>query len=233
MTLPRPRPDALLVAALFTLGLAAGCKEASAPSAAPTPDAGPSGDEETTYPDAWRPTTPTGHGSDVTIDPVIALDGKVARRVTVDQLRRSIPRLFAGITWTIGQGQRQAVGFDSLARTLGEADYIQTNSNNTDASPLFAKFMDDMAGDVCTKAIAHDRTAAHEDKLVIREPDADANLRYLRLKLHAVLVPAGSTDGIAELRQLHDAVVGGGGSDEDGWLAVCVAMLTAPEMMAY
>jgi hypothetical protein len=191
---------------------------------------------EMTHPDIWTPSGPSevGPGS---LDPVVIAEGKVARRVSVDQLRRSIPALFDGIEWTVpagNNGRQQAPGFTVLSRTLGEADYLQATASNLDASPLFAKFMDDMAGDVCTKALEHDRAATMPaQKVLLRETDIDANLRWLRLKLHALDVPAGSTDGIADLRRLYDEVVAETSNSDDGWYAVCVAMLTAPEMMAY
>jgi hypothetical protein len=216
---------ALTIALFFVIG----CD-----NTAVTPEGNPGpNNTEQTVPDHWTPTTPDDHGSTI-LDPAGVSEGKTARRLTVDQLRRSIPALFAGLTWTIGDGGRRAVGFNALARTLGEPDYIQSTTNNLDASPLFAKYMDDMAGDVCTKAIERDRTTANaSDRLIMRETDVDANLRYLRLKLHALYVPAGSTDSIVELRQLYDDVVAESGNPDDGWFAVCVAMLSAPEFMTY
>jgi hypothetical protein len=206
----------------------AGCN-GSSPGDGTTP---PPGGEQT-YPDDWTPTTPADHGP-TSIDPGSVVEGKTARRMSVDQLRRTIPALFAGITWTVPVNNGQRPGFTALSRTLGEADYIQSNTNNLDPSPLFTKYMDDMAGDVCTKAIAHDHDAVNAtDRLVMRETDIDANLRYLRLKLHSLYVPEGSTDSIADLRILYDDVVTGGATAEDGWYAVCVAMLTAPEFMTY
>lgn len=200
--------------------LLAACHEAPPAQEAPS---------ETTFPDHWTPATPADHGPG-TLAPVVTLDGKIARRMSVDQLRRSIPKLFGGITWTIGR--QRTVGFDALSRTLGEADYIQANTNNLDASPLFAKFMDDMAGDVCGKAVAHDHTAAPADKVLVRYDDVAENLRFLRLALHGILVPPDTTEGISELLQLFDEVAIVGTTD-DAWLAVCVAMLTAPELLAY
>ena len=43
--------------------------------------------------------------------------------------------------------------WDVLSRTLGEADYVEVTENNVEATPLFAKFMDDMAAQVCSKAL--------------------------------------------------------------------------------
>jgi hypothetical protein len=155
--------------------------------------------------------------------------------MSVDQLRRSIPMLFGGITWTVDVQGRPVNVFDSLSRTLGEADYIQVTESNGDPNPLFAKFMDDMAGQVCGQAVARDgQTPEASSRLVVREPgDPEANLRFLRLKLHGIYVPEGSTEGLGELRGLYEDILGDTGDAAQAWVGVCVAMLTSPEFMAY
>lgn len=200
-----------------------------------TPGTNPPTKGETTYPDDWAHAMPEDRGT-ATIHPEgTAGDGRDAHRMSIDQLRASIPQLFDGITWTVVFNRNEVVGFDLLSRTLGEADYIQTTSHNEDPSPLFAKFMDDMAADVCTKAIRADALAGpNDDKLVVVDAnDPDATLRFLRLKLHGIYVPDGSTDGIEDLRTLHDDIVADTGNTDAAWLGVCMAMLTAPEFMAY
>ncbi len=187
---------------------------------------------EPVYEDTWTHANPGSKGPAV-LSPSDA-NGKVARRISVEQLRRSIPQLFDGITWTIRVGRNDLDAFDALSRTLGEPDYITVTSENRDASPLFAKYMDDMAGDVCGKAIARDRAGAPGDRpLVMVKDDVDANLRYLRLALHGIWVPADSTEGLADLHQLYDDVFTETGDSGSAWYGVCVAMLTAPELMAY
>lgn len=183
-----------------------------------------------TSPDEWTTLTPQDHGS-TTILPNTG-EGREARRMSIDQLRRSIPVLFDGITWTlVNRTGDEEVGFDLLSATLGEADYIRTTQNNEEPSPLFAKFMDDMASDVCTKAIRRDDLGG-APKLVIVDDDIDVTLRFLRMKLHGIYVPPDSTEGIASLRALYDDVAATE-SREVAHLAVCMAMLTAPELMAY
>lgn len=185
--------------------------------------------------DHWTDTSPDNRGPG-SVDPVVRADseGKVARRLSVDELRRSIPEIFGGITWTVPVGRNEAVGFDQLSRTLGEADYIQSTVNNLDPTPLFLKFMDDMAGDVCEKAILQDAgTTRPADRIIVRETNIDANLRYLRLKLHGLHVADDAMDGLVELRALYDDIVAESGDPNDGWFGVCVAMVTAPEFLAY
>jgi hypothetical protein len=187
------------------------------------------------FQDHWSDTNPNDRGPG-TIDPAMGAEneGKVARRLSVDELRRSIPEIFGGITWTVPVGRNEQIGFNALSRTLGEADYIQSTVNNLDPTPLFLKFMDDMAGDVCQKAVDRDvMTPSPSDRILTRETDVDSNLRYLRLKLHGLHVPAGSMDGLEELRALYDDISSATGDTNQAWFGVCVAMVTAPEFMAY
>ena len=210
-------------AILTTIALTAllGCNAANNPSA---PTAPPS------LEDRWQP-EPTTEQPSGTLTPGPQDEGRDARRMSVDQLRRTIPALFDGITWTIQINQNTEVeGFTALSRTLGEPDYVEVTSANNEPSPLFAKYMDDMAGNVCEKAVQRD-LAGTEPKLVIVHEDVDENLRFLRLKLHGVHAPEGSSD--ESLRALYDEVLTETGQEGAAHYAVCVAMLTAPEFMAY
>jgi hypothetical protein len=197
-------------------------------AAQPPPVVPPAG--ETVFEDVFAHAEPDSKGP-VVLNPMDA-DGKEARRISVAQLRSSIPALFDGITWTVRVGQQNRNAFDQLSRTLGVPDYIAVTTENRDPSPLFAKYMDDMAGDVCGKAIARDQ-AGGQAKLVMVMDDVDANLRYLRLKLHGIWVPDGSMDGLGDLRTLYDDIFGETNDAAQAWFGVCAAMLTAPELMAY
>jgi len=158
--------------------------------------------------------------------------GQMPRRLEVDQLRQSIPRLFAGIQWLDVSGNSM---WDRLSRTLGEADYREVTEDNVEPTPLFAKFMDDMASQVCRKAIDHDaRQANAEQRLLIRYlGDADRNLRWLQLKLHGRISPPQGDESLASYRRLADDILARTGQAETAWLGVCIAMLTAPEFLAY
>ncbi len=217
----------ILMTPLFVFAVAA-C-DATPPAGTVPPDG-----SETLYPDSWAHAMPEDRG-EATITPTPAeAEGRFARRMSVDQLRRSIPVLFDGITWTVNSRNGAQSGFDALSRTLGEADYIQATSHNEEPSPLFAKFMEDMAADVCNQAVRADLEAAPGDPrlIIMDDADVDGTLRFLRLKLHGLYVPSDSTDGIDDLRALYDDVA----STQEppvAWFAVCIAMLTAPEFMAY
>jgi hypothetical protein len=190
---------------------------------------------ETTYPGTPEEVSPEAQGPG-NLDPYIEVEGKSTRRLTVDQLRRSIPALFGGITWTYQDQRRGEIQLlDGLSRTLGEADYIEVTIPNEEPNPIFHKFMDDMASQVCEKALILDEGAGSPaDRVVVRYPeDPDANLRFLRLKLHSIYVPEDQTEGIEDYRQLYDDIRSETGQDHDAWLGVCITMLTAPEFMAY
>ena len=181
------------------------------------------------HPNTWDSLLPTDHGS-VSVYPEEEIFGKRARRISVDNLRQSIPALFGGITWTNRNGSQNQ--FDKLSQTLGEADYLNVTQENTEPSPLFAKFMDDMAGNVCEKALEEDG-AGTSQHIMMYPDDVDANLRFLRLKLHGIYVPADSTESLGDLRSLYDDIFALDNDAEKAWYGVCIAMLTAPEFMAY
>ena len=132
-----------------------------------------------------------------------------------------------GNTWTLGPRE----GFDVLSRTLGEADYLEVTESNTTPNPLFAKFMDDMASQVCEKALRSD--AEQGTDIVVRYDDVYEHLRFLRLKLHGIYVPPESTEGLEELKTLYDDIYWEIHNVYQSWYGVCVAMLTAPEFLSY
>jgi hypothetical protein len=168
-----------------------------------------------------------------------------ARRVSIEMLRRSFPVVFGNdlsgqpITWTIGGRS----GFDAYSRALGEPDYADVVDENLDPSPLYLKFMDDAARDGCNKVLAADfgrsdpaqRALLRYASLTDAQPDAvNANLRYLRLRFHGLHVADSDDAPIAGLRQLlTDSMAASGGPVKDGWRAVCVALVTAPEFSLY
>jgi len=187
--------------------------------------------------EAWAPVTPTESEA----PPLLGADPesteRQTRRLTVDQLRRAIPDLFGGETWNIERAGREFNLIDSLASTLGEADYNEITTPLTDPSPLFQKFMDDMAGQMCSKAVQSDgQTASVSDRLVVKYPDdLDANLRFLRLKFHGIYVAADAAldgDGLNDLRRLFSDIASSE-DEQSAWIGVCMAMVTSPEFLAY
>ncbi len=203
--------------------------------AEPHPDAEPDRPSpEPTFDDHWTNTTPSDRGPGDLVQ-VVLRDGKNAHRLTVGQLRASIPALFGGITWTNGSRTNPVVMFNTLSRTLGEADYVSVTQESTSPNPIFAKFMDDMAGQVCKLAVAADvaATGSTPKQVIPYATEVDRNLRFLRLKLHGIHVPDASMEGLSELRQLYNDILADTHDANQAWTGVCIAMLTAPEFMAY
>ena len=181
------------------------------------------------FQDHWSNSTAKDHGGGE-LKPYY---GRQARRLTVDQIKKSIPALFGGITWTNSQNQNM---FDVYATTLGKADYIEMTEIDREPSSLFMKFMDDMAASVCTKAVREDlkKTDPQERQVVRYNDDVDKTLRFLRLKFHALYVPPSSTQSIAKLRALYDNILAKtADSQEKAWIGVCIAVVASPDFFAY
>lgn len=174
--------------------------------------------------------------------------GRVARRLSVAQLRAAFPVVFGNdktgtpITWMVGTKP----GWDVYSRTLGEPDYVNVTDENREPSPLYVKFMDDAARDACDKALTADfarpdpstraivRWAAPTDTIATNAAGIDKTLRYLRLRFHGLHVADGDDAPISELRTLFGAAVqANAGSTLEGWRAVCVALTAAPEFSLY
>lgn len=189
------------------------------------------------------------------VDPAKVLKSAEVRRLTIQQLRKSLPIAFgldeAGeeITWKLGD----ANGLDKMGDSLGEADFIDTTEDGLEPSPLYLKFMDDVARDVCNRALVTDLTKTDKsDRVILRHVDpADTvsdnpsgvadNLRYLKLRLHGVKVAPDDAAALAPLTDLFttavDAAAAPDAPDEadvkEGWRAVCVALTVAPEFHLY
>jgi len=158
--------------------------------------------------------------------------GRKARRISVAHLRTLIPQLFNDLDWT---DRRDDSLFAKLSATLGQADYIYQNQSHRNPTPLFMKFMDDMAGQLCRKAIAKDKKNKDtKTRMILRyERSPDQNLRYLRLKFHTIYVPEDSTEGIKALRNLYDKALAASQDSTKAWELVCVAMVSSPEFFSY
>jgi hypothetical protein len=178
-----------------------------------------------------------------------------ARRLSVAQLKASIPVVLgtdttgSPVSWKVGKVD----GFDARAAALGVANFTSVSEENLEPSPLYLKFMSDMARDVCNRAIAADAVRSQASERVLErfvgltdtvsqnQAAVDQNLKYLKLIFHGVKVPDADDGPIAPLRTLFDATVKGAAGTSaiteshvrEGWRAVCVALLTAPEFHLY
>lgn len=186
----------------------------------------------------------TGGGGVVMTGPASA----GSQRLSVRQLAQSMSIALGGSTWMVGS----ANGFDSRSRTLGEADYIGVVDENLEPSSLFLKFMDDAAKDACTRAVNADQTKAANQRVIYKSvaltdtlasnaTGIDQNLVYLKLRFHGIKVPPTDTETLAPLRKLFDDAVKGAAGNatptaahvKEGWRAVCVGLLMAPEYHLY
>ena len=190
------------------------------------------------------PALPTDH------PPVYVVGDGASRasgRVAIAQLRGSLPVVMGNdlagepITWTAGA--QNAPGLITFSRALGEADFANVIEDNLEPSPLYLKFAEDAARDVCEKALAADYGGA-APRTVVRHVGLDEtpttnpmgferNLRYLKLRFHGVKVADDDAGATAGLRKLFTASAAGSNPVKEGWRAVCVALLTAPEFHLY
>ncbi|HEY0882365.1 MAG TPA: hypothetical protein VGD87_12570, partial [Archangium sp.] len=134
----------------------------------------------------------------------------------------------------------------------GEPDYINVVDENLEASTLYQKFMGDMARDGCTRTANADGALAQNNRVLMRfvgltdtvtsnRAGVDSNLRYLKLRFHGVKVAPTDTASLDKLRTVFDSAVRGvAGTNtptaahvKEGWRAVCVALITAPEYHLY
>ena len=176
------------------------------------------------------------------------LDGPPASRsvtrLSTEQLRLSLITTFgtdAGgkpMAWSFQgkNGDIDALSDDGLAATLGKPDYVQVMAEDLSPSSLYVKLVDDMARDVCPKAIAADAGRAQADRVLTRFAGADEaaqakNLRYLKLRFLGEA--SEDDDPVADLAAVYAAAASGADAEDSGWTAVCVALLTSPAFHLY
>ncbi|MDQ3266769.1 MAG: hypothetical protein M3Y59_24475 [Myxococcota bacterium] len=97
--------------------------------------------------------------------------GRAPRRITVEQLRRSIEAA-AGRPWT---------GLASVADSLGEADFAMVVSDSAEPNLVFAKFLEDGARSVCVAQANADLAASTASARILARqlPDSLTNLTTL------------------------------------------------------
>jgi hypothetical protein len=221
---------------------------AACSSGAPSETSGPSLTET-----PEMPSPPTDHPP---IDPAKKpVTSAVVQRVSVAQLRGAFPVILGkdvngkDITWMSGS----TPALDKMADVLGEADYAFVTQDNRDPSALYLKFMDDAARDVCGRALTADAARPKAaDRVLLRyvgptdtettnAAGVSQNLGYLVLRFHGIKVKEGDTARTAPLSKLFtDSVTAAAAGKPvtaaevtEGWRAVCVALITAPEFHLY
>jgi len=145
------------------------------------------------------------------------------RRLSVDQLERSIEVILKTDRGTV-------VLPADLAATLGRPDYRRVTEESLEPSPLFMKFMMDLAKFVCDGIV--DLDAARPDQVILtRYSDVDTNLDHLMLRFWGLEGEA-ATPYRDRLRSAYDSASASLGAAA-GWEAVCLSLATSPEFLIY
>jgi hypothetical protein len=163
--------------------------------------------------------------------------GRAPRRLTVTQLDRAI-ELAVGRRWT---------GLDSVAASLGRADFAMVATENTEPNLVFAKFLEDGARDVCLATANADLAATTAAARVLaRElPDnitnlttfTDAqvrqNLVYLSTRFWGQPLNGAELDSWTTLFRSLAARGQTAGRRNHTLAAVCIALITDPRFLTY
>lgn len=172
-----------------------------------------------------------------------ALD-RAAGRMTIEQLARSIPIITDGLRWTEDFGQGPTDMLEVLAPTLGAPDYLRITEENLEPTLIIAKFLQDASQRICLRWVERDRALPVADRSLVGHEDwastDDAlvreNLRRLQLRFYARHIADAADAGLDPLHQLFGDAASTAPADRaarDGWLAVCIAMMTDPEFVLY
>ncbi len=225
-----------LPALVLCAALALGCGGAtrSGPGAATIDPLGPDSVSGTDLP----------AGPDSADTPAADPPGRAVHRMTIEQLARSIPVVTGGIAWTEDFGQGPVDILAVLSGTLGAPDYTLVVSENLEPSLVIAKFMQDASQRICAKWVSRDRALpaaqrtliAHGDWSSVAEADVKRSLRALQLRFFARRVSATDDAPIADLYALFTEAAASaptGQAAADGWLGVCIAMMTDPAFVLY
>jgi hypothetical protein len=172
-----------------------------------------------------------------------------SRRLSAEQWRRAYPVVLGNdsagrpIAWP---NLETAMFKDAL----GEPDYLTTTEEALEPNVVYAKYANDAAHHGCRLALDADLTrsgmarviaryASFEDTVASNPAAIDANLVYLKKRFHGVTAAKGDptrilplqklfTDGAASSRETTTAK-----KNKDGWMLVCIGLLTSPEFNAY
>ncbi len=162
--------------------------------------------------------------------------GRAPRRITVAQLKASIQTV-TGRQWT---------QIDTLASSLGQADYALTVSDSTEAILVFAKFLDDGAREVCLNVARDDLARAQalrvlwpevpgtsRDFTTLDDATIQKNLMTLAVRFWGSPFEAAE---LAPWTQTFKKVAGlakTANKPEQAWGSICVAMMTDPRFITY
>lgn len=162
--------------------------------------------------------------------------GRKPRRISVAQLRESI------LTTT----GRQWSQLNSLAATLGQADYALTVSESTEVNLVFAKFLEDGAREVCLatanadlnrpapdRVLFPDVMVTNRDFTMMSDDAIKANLSYLAIRFWGQPFSNAERDSWASTFKTVAARAKTINRPEQAWGAMCIAFMTDPRFATY
>jgi hypothetical protein len=148
-----------------------------------------------------------------------------SRRLSVEQIERSLEQ--------IGDLPRGTVSFDrTMALSLGEPDYVRVTEESLETSPLFAKFMMDIAAFSCQGLAEADAKRPASQRVLTRFADVDENLRFLLLRFTGIEGELAKTY-LPRLREVHAKAAQHKTRPNAGWEGVCMALVCSPEFLLY
>lgn len=164
--------------------------------------------------------------------------GRAPRRLSVSQLRESI-LVTTGRQWS---------QIDTLAASLGAADFAVTVSESTETNLVFAKFLEDGAREVCVAAANADLSRAtptdrvltqalasgtNRDFTTLDDATIQKNLSYMALRFWGSALDA---DELTQWTATFKTVAARAKTinrPEQAWGAMCIAMMTDPRFFTY
>jgi hypothetical protein len=164
------------------------------------------------------------------------LVGRAPRRISVSQLKQSIVTV-TGVQWS---------QIDTLAASLGQADFALTVSDSLDPNLVFAKFLEDGAREVCLAAAKADLTRAPAQRVLwpeLTQPSTDfttvddvaiaRNLGTLATRFWgSSFEPSELTDWTLTFKKLAVRAKATN-KPEQAWGSICVAMMTDSRFITY
>ncbi len=166
-------------------------------------------------------------------------EGRVRRRMDIDQLNASLRAVTGGIGWDDGDDDQ----IEELASTLGRPDYASSTHEDLAPGLLFNKFLDDAANHVCQELLDREAVPSPDNVFLV---DADltdtsasdaaaieANLQSALLRFHGRSLPSGDPQ-LEPWRFLFDTTVEVTGGDTfAGWRSVCIGLIIHPDFTLY
>jgi len=164
--------------------------------------------------------------------------GRAPRRISVAQLK-------ASILMTTG---RQWSSIDTLAPSLGQADYALVNSESIEPNLVFAKFLEDGAREVCLATAQADlatgttpatRTLAQKlpqdlsDLTKLSDAAVRDNLGYLSLRFWGEPLHDTELDAWAGFFKQAAARAQAINKRDQALAATCIALMTDPRFLTY